>query len=84
MTPEENARLVWQCRRGMLELDVFLQRFLKQGYDDLNEKQQQAFMQLLELPDQELLEILLGNTSATDSQLNEIAFRIHRSARVSS
>lgn len=55
----ERKRLQWRCRRGMLELDLLLQSFLDNGYDELTSVQQQQFMQLLQLPDQQLLDYLM-------------------------
>ena len=53
-------RLRWQCRRGLLELDVLFVRFLEQNYSALNETEQGAFQRLLEQPDQTLLSWLQG------------------------
>ncbi|MCU7904930.1 MAG: succinate dehydrogenase assembly factor 2 [Candidatus Thiodiazotropha sp. (ex Epidulcina cf. delphinae)] len=49
--PSNIARLRWQCRRGMLELDVLLEAFLKQHYVALSPRLKRHFVQLLELPD---------------------------------
>lgn len=54
------SRLKWQCRRGMLELDTLLLRFLNNGYQQLNEDDKQQFVKLLDTPDTELLEYLMG------------------------
>lgn len=47
----ELRRLAWRCRRGMLELDIVLQRFITQHFDGLTLAQLKAFDDLLELPD---------------------------------
>ena len=47
----ELKRIRWRCRRGMLELDIVLQRFIAQHFDDLTLSQLKAFDDLLELPD---------------------------------
>ena len=52
---ESRRRLRWQCRRGLLELDLLFARFLDERYDCLNEKEQAAFQQLLAQPDHSLL-----------------------------
>jgi antitoxin CptB len=57
---ETLRRLRWQCRRGLLELDVLFVRFLEQHYSALNETEQGAFQRLLEQPDQTLLSWLQG------------------------
>ncbi|MEK7711880.1 MAG: succinate dehydrogenase assembly factor 2 [Pseudomonadota bacterium] len=57
---EALRRLRWQCRRGLLELDLLFVRFLEQRYSALDVEQQGAFQQLLEQPDQTLLAWLQG------------------------
>jgi antitoxin CptB len=44
-------RLRWQCRRGMLELDVLLETFLEQRYPALTLPLQRQFILLLSYPD---------------------------------
>lgn len=54
-----NNRLIWACRRGMLELDLVLQRFLDEAYPALAETDKVLFQQLLECEDQDLFGWLL-------------------------
>jgi antitoxin CptB len=56
------ARLRWQCRRGTKELDLLLQRYLdsESGYLLADDKEKALFAQLLELEDDELIGVLLG------------------------
>ena len=76
----QRARLLWQCRRGMLELDAMLQSFMEKGYDDLSEQQQKAFEILLQTPDQLLLEYLMGRTVPIDKDVAYVARCIRESA----
>ena len=39
LSAQEKARLTWHCRRGMLELDLILQRFLEKGLDKLSNEE---------------------------------------------
>jgi antitoxin CptB len=48
-------RLRWQCRRGLLELDLLLQGFLERRYAHLREADKALFHRLLEIPDPVLL-----------------------------
>jgi antitoxin CptB len=57
---ETLRRLRWQCRRGLLELDLLFGRFLEQHYSALNVQEQDAFHRLLEQPDQVLFAWLQG------------------------
>ena len=52
-------QLRWQCRRGMLELDILLGRFLERYYNKLTKQQQQQFANLLTINDTELYDWLL-------------------------
>jgi antitoxin CptB len=47
----ESRRLAWRCRRGLLELDIVLQRFVAQHYDGLSTAELSAFDAMLALPD---------------------------------
>jgi len=62
----EFKRLQWQCRRGMLELDVFLQKFLKCAYQKLLPSDKAIFSRLLESADQDLFVWLTGREKPED------------------
>lgn len=52
-------RLKWQCRRGMLELDVLLGRYLDECFDGLNADEKLQFQALLTVEDPELYAYLM-------------------------
>jgi len=54
------SKVLWACRRGMLELDVMLQNFCEQAYEKLSSEQQQLFEELLLEEDQDLQRWLVG------------------------
>ena len=56
----ERKRLVWRCRRGLLENDIILQRFFAKFKSKLTEGEWLAFKEMLDLGDNELLDLLLG------------------------
>ncbi len=72
----ELSRLRWRCRRGMAELDEMLARFLDHGYSSLNGVQQQRFEQLLEYPDNVLLDYLMLKMISMDRETNHVVKRI--------
>ncbi len=74
------SRLYWQCRRGMLELDLLLQGFMERRYHLLTRPQQRAFEQLLATPDQLLLEYLMGRTVPIDMDVADIVRQIRHTA----
>jgi antitoxin CptB len=59
-SPHDLQRLRWQCRRGLLELDLLFVRFLEERYPELNSAQQGDFRRLLEFPDPMLLAWMQG------------------------
>ncbi len=61
-------RIRWRTRRGLLELDILLERFVAQGYGQLDQSEQAVFEALLDLPDNNLLDLMLGNTPAASPQ----------------
>jgi len=52
------ARLKWQCRRGMLELDLLLKNYLESRYLLADRAEKARFSALLKLEDGELLAVL--------------------------
>ena len=68
----ELSRLRWLCRRGMKELDVILSRYLELHYETATTAERENFRVLLEMPDPDLYELLLGRSEPTDPQLGQI------------
>ena len=58
------ARLRWRCRRGMLENDLLLSRFLERRGAALTEVEIAGLDVLLDLPDGELWDVLSGRAPA--------------------
>ena len=56
----ERRRLRWRARRGLLENDIIVTRYLDRRGQDLTADQILALEALLDLPDNELLDLLLG------------------------
>ena len=53
-------RVRWRCRRGLLELDIVLGRFIERHYPHLDEAQRLAFDSLLDMPDTTLWDMIGG------------------------
>jgi antitoxin CptB len=58
--PARCRRLRWRARRGLLENDIILTRFLDRHETELTDDQVVGLTQLLDLTDNELLDLLLG------------------------
>jgi succinate dehydrogenase flavin-adding protein (antitoxin of CptAB toxin-antitoxin module) len=55
-------RVRWRCRRGLLELDLVLKDFLERCYDGLDADGRRLFDELLEQPDNDLLDLAMGRS----------------------
>ncbi len=75
----EARRLLWRCRRGMKELDGLLERFARRELPGYGPQQRQALAHLLELPDPELVDYLLGQVIPPEPGLAELVLRIRTS-----
>jgi antitoxin CptB len=58
--PKQRARLRWRARRGLLENDLVLTRFLDRYEASLSDDEVGALTQLLELSDNELMDLILA------------------------
>ena len=54
------SKLRWRCRRGMLENDLFIERFFHRHEATLTTDQACGLHALMELPDNDLLDLLLA------------------------
>jgi antitoxin CptB len=57
------GKLRWRCRRGLLENDLFIQRFFVRHENAITAPQAQGLTALMDLPDHDLLDLLLGRTA---------------------
>jgi antitoxin CptB len=71
MASDSLPQLRWRCRRGMLELDLLLNDYLSQHFEQLDQERLSLFETLLDYPDPVLLDLLLGNMRASDTRLAE-------------
>ena len=73
MDAEEWNRLRWQCRRGLLELDLVLERFLEKHRDQLQGERLSSFRTLLAYTDKDLWDLIRAHSECRDAQLAEVA-----------
>lgn len=58
-----NNRILWDCRRGMLELDIVLAQFMEQYFSGLSVREIEVFTRLLACPDPDLWALIQGGKS---------------------
>ena len=74
----EMSRLRWLCRRGMKELDVVLVRYLDYAYESATTLEQDRFRALLQMPDPDLYNLLLGRDVTDDPDLTRFLRQLRR------
>ncbi len=63
---KEFERARWRCRRGMLELDIILQRFMDKRYRHLSADEKLQFDKLLTLADNDLWDLICAREKPVD------------------
>jgi antitoxin CptB len=69
MDATELNRLRWRCRRGMLENDLILTRYLDARGSAISAEEVAALDRLLDLPDDELWDLIAGRSEPADPGL---------------
>ena len=69
-------QLRWACRRGMLELDLLLEAYMDQVYEQLTDLEKRKFLTLLDMQDQEMYEMLTGKINPNNRELAQLLERI--------
>ena len=73
---ELEKKILWQCRRGLWELDAILVPFVEQSFNDLNEEEIDKFRKFLSYEDIEMFDILVNKKVYEDQELESIIERI--------
>ena len=84
--PTELNRLRWRCKRGLLENDLFIERFFQEQGANLTVRHVQGLAELMDLPDNDLLDLFLARRDpdgALDNpEVNEVLALMRRPAAV--
>ena len=76
MDQTERNRLRWRCRRGMLENDLILTRFLDNHGDRITDAELAALDSMLQLSDNDLWEMLSGRQEPADATVIPLLERL--------
>ncbi len=80
MTTGEDDRILdrirWRARRGLLENDILLSRFLKSELTLLSKDDLNTLEQLLRMEDNDLLDVLMGRQSSSEAKVASLIARI--------
>jgi antitoxin CptB len=81
ISQQQKAKLIWNCRRGMLELDLILNNFINQRIDELNPEEFEAMEWLLTHSDPDLYSWLMGNERPEEREIAAIVDIIRHNHR---
>ena len=81
ISPEEHNRMRWAARRGMLELDLILEPFVRLRYEHLDDSERAALTRLMSCEDQDLFAWFMQRGQADDEELAAIVSQILQFAR---
>jgi antitoxin CptB len=76
MNATELNRLRWRCRRGMLENDLILARYLDARGAAISAEEVLALDRLLDLPDGELWDLIAGRSEPADAELRPVVAQL--------
>ena len=74
----ELKRMRWRSRRGLLELDIIIERFLNSDFDTLSYEELAAYRELLTWEDNDLLDLVNAKVEADVPHLQPIIDRLRR------
>jgi antitoxin CptB len=74
----ELDRIRWHCRRGLLELDLILARFLDQRLAALTQPERDAFKSLLQRSDNDLWDLVAGRQEAPPGLEGKLVWELRR------
>ena len=66
LAPHALAKLRWRCRRGMLENDLFVERFFERHEHEITPARAHALGMLMDLSDNDLLDLFLRRSEPAD------------------
>ena len=72
MDTTELSRLRWRCRRGVLENDLILARFMDARGSTISDDEVVGLDRLLRLSDNELWDLLAGRAEPDDAALRPL------------
>tara|TARA_B100001146_G_scaffold51449_1_gene44900 strand:+ start:600 stop:848 length:249 start_codon:yes stop_codon:yes gene_type:complete len=79
---DKKSRLLWQCRRGIKEMDIIFQDFINHSYDQLTDDEKNAFSRLLDEQDLDILNWIMGKDKPYDNELVNIINIIRESRNI--
>jgi antitoxin CptB len=77
---QPNRSLKWRCRRGIREMDLLLQVFMDKYFEKLSTEEIKTFEDLLEQPDLDILDWIMGRSKPPSTAIQSIIDKINNAA----
>ena len=74
----EQRRIIYQARRGLKELDFYIDPYVKQHYLLADEEEQQTFARLLTHEDPDLLNFFMNQDKPEDAQEAALVLKLKK------
>jgi antitoxin CptB len=81
LDPVDLNRLRWRCRRGLLENDLLIERFFARHGSCITPRQAEGLNALMDLPDNDLLDLLLARKEPEGELLRDDVVQVLRMMR---
>ena len=65
-------KILWQCRRGLWELDAILIPFVEENFEELDISNQKLFKELLSYEDVEVFDLLVNQKEPLDANIKPL------------
>jgi len=65
-------KILWQCRRGLWELDAILIPFVEENFDNLDSNNQNLFKELLSYEDVEIFDLLVNQKEPIETSIKPL------------
>ena len=65
-------KILWQCRRGLWELDAILIPFVERNFDHLDSENKTLFTELLSYEDIEVFDLLVNKINPKDKKMKPL------------
>lgn len=72
-------RIRFLTRRGLLELDIVLKRFMEKEFPHLSDEELAVFVNILDLPDQEFLALVNRKETTENPEFANLLDKIRQS-----
>jgi antitoxin CptB len=77
----QGSSLLWRCRRGIREMDLLLQRFVDQRFDDLSDAEKQVFSELLDQADPDIMDWIMGRSTPPTAAMQSMVDMIREAGK---